>query len=811
MGNSIDDLIDTQQSNESANETDIFHDDLNCQLETCECLQRIRKILHFYQTIYYDMNNSDEYENEQLIIEYINNNEYKHLINDYQHILLRHLNNKNNEINATNYDIINKSMRIITCNLKNCILYQRNMRDRENKNSNSDYKQQKHDENASVFIDILDNLHTFFIHGYDTGFRLKMNHKNIDNGNDELIEEHEDVETLCNDAEITLIQKTLATKRNTMQSIDGFDRITNNKFSTNINDNDNDEQPIEQNILDLLLSNLRLDDDNKDFILWLNDNEYDSDAVMNDILFTDIESNIYHYFVSNNKLDNFNKVQQVIDIKNNTDNDSNNIPQFNFGISYYYWDYYKNNDSPVTEGDAVGYKFSDFYIIKKYNNLQEEILNELNKKQFMETWNKANKLLNESVTLKSMKSREDDDYLHYDIEEDTALSVDNLLSVLFYTDYSKLSYKFSAAFRKKSPSETLQGLKDRNSNYFNWSKLLHQTVNLYGNMLNEKSFDVFNQKPQISILYHGVSMMYFNSFVSKFFSPTSMTRQFSVATIFASGNGIILEIEQCQVTGDCNPFYFNCSLLSCYSSEDERLFVGGTGYEQSAFFGCNGGLLQFRSIRLVKEKQNLFFYIKALSLFNIVIDGERLYEHVRKEKFVKSINFYYKIISGLLSSSSSSKYPLYIEKCFDKLRNEKKMINIDLHRMNKYYGSFKKMLFVNPKCKYLLSFQKILNVFPNCTHITFKKQDSDVNKYKLSTSFVTELMESLNNINNIKRSTLKTIKLCYFEYDNSMSSEQTMNLLSITEKSKWNIQIIEMKKDEYHDPGIDIIINSSNI
>ena len=43
----------------------------------------------------------------------------------------------------------------------------------------------KLDEKTLIIIDILDNLHTFFVHGYDTGFRVLKNYKKKKNTNDD--------------------------------------------------------------------------------------------------------------------------------------------------------------------------------------------------------------------------------------------------------------------------------------------------------------------------------------------------------------------------------------------------------------------------------------------------------------------------------------------------------------------------------------------------------------------------------------------------------------------------------------------------
>eukprot|EP01084_Bolivina_argentea_P006558 12443_1 len=142
---------------------------------------------------------------------------------------------------------------------------------------------------------------------------------------------------------------------------------------------------------------------------------------------------------------------------------------------------------------------------------------------------------------------------------------------------------------------------------------------------------------QISVLYHGVCpSIYFTSFTTTFFAPTSFTKQLEVAAIFASDNGIILEVEQYKGGWSSNPFYFNCALLSCFGSEDERLMIGGAGYCNSKWMSASGGKLQFRSIRMISERADYLWYVRALSLFNTVLDGGGISKSVLKEKYHKN-------------------------------------------------------------------------------------------------------------------------------------------------------------------------------
>ena len=83
-------------------ETMTFDD--NCDsLEKCISLRRIKQILDFYQFI--NKNNKDKKDDEiqKLLIQYINDNKYNHLINDFHHILLKHLGKSDDKQNMLNY------------------------------------------------------------------------------------------------------------------------------------------------------------------------------------------------------------------------------------------------------------------------------------------------------------------------------------------------------------------------------------------------------------------------------------------------------------------------------------------------------------------------------------------------------------------------------------------------------------------------------------------------------------------------------------------------------------------------------------
>ena len=121
------------------------------------------------------------------------------------------------------------------------------------------------------------------------------------------------------------------------------------------------------------------------------------------------------------------------------------------------------------------------------------------------------------------------DLKHYGIRKGSSLSVINIMSIIFYTDYSSLSTLFSSTFRPLSKNESNKSIKKRNSYFWHWTKILNQTIHLFGNEWYAPN-DILksNEEPAIPILYHGVNFMYFDQFNAHFQSPTSMTRQLEV-------------------------------------------------------------------------------------------------------------------------------------------------------------------------------------------------------------------------------------------------------------------------------------------
>eukprot|EP01084_Bolivina_argentea_P236594 397774_1 len=140
-------------------------DDILCgkyceSISNCRSLNRLIIILHFCQT---HMNKIEQ--NSDILIKCFEN--YRNLLRDYGHIMDVHL-GQETETNDANFLLIHNVInRFIKCDWSQCKQWKRN-------NENTTYTKALNSDKKTIFyIDILDTLHSMFIHSYHAGFRIK--------------------------------------------------------------------------------------------------------------------------------------------------------------------------------------------------------------------------------------------------------------------------------------------------------------------------------------------------------------------------------------------------------------------------------------------------------------------------------------------------------------------------------------------------------------------------------------------------------------------------------------------------------------
>ena len=198
---------------------------------------------------------------------------------------------------------------------------------------------------------------------------------------------------------------------------------------------------------------------------------------------------------------------------------------FSVGFNWNYWDI--DNDN---------------YVVQKYKNLKEEILNYQHLNNNIQLYQKEispkSKAYHDTFLVKSLKARWTRYNDKYGISEGDIISVEMLICLILYCDYSELSADFSSTFRANNKYEPIQSIKQRNQKYYHLSKGLKECIHVYGqNYYGGRGL----LDPLVSPFYCGMSIILnMPSFNIHIFGPTSTTKQIEVATRFSGDEGIII-------------------------------------------------------------------------------------------------------------------------------------------------------------------------------------------------------------------------------------------------------------------------------
>eukprot|EP01083_Nonionella_stella_P098980 278404_1 len=446
--------------------------------------------------------------------------------------------------------------------------------------------------------------------------------------------------------------------------------------------------------------------------------------------------------------------EEANDDEDKKEDDDKEVSVYSFGYQLFYWDFFKK---------------MELFIPKKYDNFEQEILQLLPKSQYARTVTKAKQML-KTNQLRKLQSHE---WKNWGIDQGLPIDVEHLMAICFYTDYDELSFKLSESLRKIRSDRSNDDIKKRNMEYREWSRILRETVECFGHTIGEA---------KISVFYHGVSMIYFDSFIAKFCCPTSTTTQLEVATIFADTNGIILELEKASIGGSLR--YFNCSLLSVYGSEDERLFIGG---KQP---------LQFRSIRMIRDNHNYRYFIKALSLFDKIINSQMLYQ----DEVGAVTKTDYKVVHAMINNQIGDKqsgYPDYIKTCFDTFVTNKSVVKFNLAYMREQYPLFFRVFldkkhshyFLNNMDNNLLAFDHICNIFKQAHEIHSIRTDPAQDVFPgQGFMYLDSLLVILDKINKNASCKLKVIRI-FGKKDLSDNDLYSNFKTYIADKTGWNLKI----------------------
>eukprot|EP01084_Bolivina_argentea_P265369 449795_1 len=289
------------------------------------------------------------------------------------------------------------------------------------------------------------------------------------------------------------------------------------------------------------------------------------------------------------------KCDQLVSIKNEQ-------KMFHFGYKFMYGFVGEGND------DDVSVIQSNARVKPKHRSIKEELLcndiSILNLDQFMNEYQKAAIHLNSGYCKRSFASYEQfGGQLNEDYIATWVFSIEYVLSLMVYCNYTDLQYHFSKTFREKVNDV--------------WEADHEQFYHLGKNLLiSVQKFGKLAEKTET--FYHGISEMlqfpyYLNHWhrsdlgnkpdLVNIFCPLSTTSSFPVAFNFANNN------QGMVVTFGCyDAKYFSVECLSDYPSEKEYLFLKND----------EGNVFSIRNILEVKTGCEYALILNALRFMQLM-------------------------------------------------------------------------------------------------------------------------------------------------------------------------------------------------
>lgn len=294
------------------------------------------------------------------------------------------------------------------------------------------------------------------------------------------------------------------------------------------------------------------------------------------------------------------------------------------------------------------------------------------------------------------------------------------------------------------------------------------------------------QYPEIA-LYHGINIEFvFDRIHCKFCAPTSMTTSRAVAESFSKGFGLILTLKMY----DSDLRHFDCSWLSSYPTEEEKLFIGGYGF------------IKLSSIMISRIGHNYKHYVCAIGIIQNMLDGRHHPEehgniHHRTMKAVRNLwSSAIAPIDPIAPIDSMLLIPSYIAHLFAFFRRKwEKAIRIDIAKFGEdaEYDVFRDLIFENDERakrehSFPVKLDLICKVFENANCVEM------VNGFVFTEHTFGDLLSVLtNNLDETKN--LNEIKI----ENASQSDESVEHLLKLNEQQfarrHWDVAYQQIECD----------------
>eukprot|EP01084_Bolivina_argentea_P111382 198749_1 len=607
---------------------------------TCDIVCQ-QKIDLFLGLRYYQLLQNEHFNNKYIQYKLIKfyRETYPDILNHFIHTVTEH----HEELDKMyDFAVSDPFIGLQECNVVSCKYADRHNRDRTKDKASSIWI---NDDSEFLFLrNLFDAIHCYLLHQYDFGLRIHKNDMNVN-----CQPENEYIGVSFKDTAFAFISKVIQSKK---ESYDTIARFNKRKYSLQTAET--------QTLMDALKSILSTQMENADCLIsYLEEQEYDSDAMEEDIRIPSSSNILSHLNIHETQmLQNYLKETKLHD------------RLFSTGFIFYYWICYKfQEEKRGDEWNVIAHptkKIYELYIEPKYDNLKQEITHNilftLSNLQYKLTLTKATHF----IKTHKCKKMEPTPNNKYGIHKCSKFKIENVLSIIFYTDWSELCSAFSATFRKNKLYDSLSSVKQRNREFAIWSRILRETVECYGNDGQEKFSMLENEKQSIKLkgpFFCGMSfLMTMPEFNIRLCGPTSTSKRVEVATRFGGDDGIIIELNN---TGDIKSDLlhgFNCSWISNFNGEDEYLFFGGD-YR-----------IKIETIRQTKTSENFHPFFEALFLFDCMVTATAFGETTT---IINDHNNIWKILNNLMAHQLKSvnfrnRYPQYVNNTFESYLNQKK-------------------------------------------------------------------------------------------------------------------------------------------
>ena len=362
--------------------------------------------------------------------------------------------------------------------------------------------------------------------------------------------------------------------------------------------------------------------------------------------------------------------------------------KFSEGYPFMYWDWYKDkDDSPIVAQlgrhltelsllyniDFSEYSCRQLYVEQKYSSYKEEILKHLTIKNYDAIMVKLEEFMN-SVKIKQLICKNDwDKEHHYTPRKGEPISRNHVISIILYCDFTDYCSKFSGTFRKSSLTETFVSVKARNREFWFQSKHLREVVEIYGSGgyndnktarsrgIPFQDDEKYNEEGPYFTGINGIMVVsQFSLFLS---APTSTTKDIEVSLNFTNGKqGMIVQFDRTGYSSASSLTNFDCSFISRYPEENERIFMFGTQP------------IRIESVRIVETGQNLENVFKALFAVDALFSGVCDYQYDKDDMEMLTMLVLRK--EEMLANPKADPYAISMIKSYI---NRKQNITIDIY------------------------------------------------------------------------------------------------------------------------------------